>query len=141
MAHQSSYRVKVKFPWPHLARKLNAVGLSTKGIEQLACGEMVGDAPDRAILARFLAEWESAPNSMLPPRVGWEVMVRAQNLLKEIAPGMSDLGIRQLSTGNLVTDPSDRKYFVLVLEDATRDAATFALVAARFKNAGGNYNN
>jgi hypothetical protein len=45
-------------------------------------------------------------------------MVSAQNFLKERAPGMSDLGIRQLSTGTLVTDPSDRKSFVGVLEDA-----------------------
>lgn len=124
-----------------LGRKLKSLGISAKGIHQIACGDMVGDAGDRSILARLLAEGESSPGSMLPPRVSWEVMVRAQNLLKELAPGMSDLGIRQLSTGSLVTDPADRKYFVVMMEDATRNAATFARVAARFKNSGGNYDN
>lgn len=124
-------------------RKLKSLGLSARGIDQLVCGDLVSDAGDRSVLARLLAEWEladrSEPGCRLPPRVGWEVMVRAQSLLKERALAMTDLGIRQLSMGTLVTDPDDRRMIVALLEDATRDAATFARVAARFKNAGGTY--
>ena len=137
-------RQSLKFPVlsASAARNLKSLGISAQGVDQISCGDVIGSARDRGFVAWLLSESESVrrcgaasmTNAMILPRVGWEVMVRAQNLLKEEADGMTDLGIRQLSTGSIVTDPDDRLLLVAILEQATRNGPTFALVAARFKN-------
>ena len=100
------------------ARRLKALGLSAKAVDQIRSGDVVGDARDRSFMARLLAGTPAAP------RVGWDVMVRAQVVLKHRAEGMSDLGIRQLSMGTVVTDPDDRLLIAAILEDATAGART-----------------
>jgi hypothetical protein len=103
---------------PSARRRLKSLGLSPRAIEQIARGDMVHDARDRRFVAWLLADGGAVRRRGAVPRVGWEVMVRALKVLKARGDGMSDLGIRQLSTGNIVTDPEDR-WLTAALLDAT----------------------
>jgi len=113
-------------------KNLQSIGISSLGTHQLALGEPLTTSKDRDLAMALLSVQEHSRTTMVLPRVGWETQIPAKNHFHGI--------VSRFAAGRVITHAEDRLEMAARLDQAAHDTRSFALVAASFKNSGGQYN-